>query len=151
MYQAVLPVRSAYSVRSFPLWNKWQTAAFQFLPVFRLSIDALCLPHYSSFSQFVETTSPDAISHIWRASMIALVGRRKCFDDLHLLAPFVRFRLRKLFYSTTHLSVTFSVLLLFVYLNTTVYRCPKVLAATSPLRSRPSVPLDKNLMRPPPE
>ena len=31
-------------------WNRWQTAAFQFLPVFRLSIDALCLPYYSSFS-----------------------------------------------------------------------------------------------------
>ena len=71
----------------FPPWNKWQTAAFPFLPVFRLLIDALCLPHYSSFSQFVETDSFADISHIWRASLIALVFRGVCFDDLHLLLP----------------------------------------------------------------
>ena len=87
MHQAVLPVRSAYSVRSFPFWNKWQTTAFPFLPVFRLLTDALCLPHYSSFSQLVETTSSDAISHIWRARLIEPVFRGKCFDDAHLTPP----------------------------------------------------------------
>ena len=67
----------------------------------------------------------------------------------HQLAPFVRFWLRKLFYYATHLIVTFSVLELFVYLNTTEYRCPKVLDATALERS--GLPLDRNLITPPPE
>lgn len=56
-----------------------------FLSVNRCALSAT----YSSFSQFVGTTSSDAISHIWRARLVTLVGSRKCFDDVdaHIIPP----------------------------------------------------------------
>ena len=46
-------------------WNKWQTAAFPFLPVFRLLTDVLCPPYSSPPDQSVAAPSYAAISHIW--------------------------------------------------------------------------------------
>ena len=56
--------RPSFSARSFLFWNKWQTAAFPFLPVFHLLVNALCLPYSFPAGQSVTAISSAVISHI---------------------------------------------------------------------------------------
>ena len=86
--------RPSFSARSFLLWNKWQTAAFPFLPVFHLLVNALYLPYSFPSGQSVTAISSAVISHIGHtmrsSGIIAPTTYAEIIHDaLHMLCFFL--------------------------------------------------------------
>ena len=85
-HQWTLHNQPSFSIRSFPLWNKWQTAAFPFLPVLSPFDNERCLPFYS-FLSVVNHEIPDRAAAPFR--VVARIAGHLCDVHAHLKSPLV--------------------------------------------------------------